>query len=175
MFLDRAKWWLKDVLCSLRRLSSCSKFANRLIYLQTLNHVKWLCLLSCMIFFGCCVEDHVQLAFSHSTLPNSSLRTRLFWFHSLQALLSFLFSFFITLFHITFFYHSFPPKSWRATPRRCLSSLTSHQIPSRPISSLLIFSSNHNHHTYTHICTVAPNHTTSMPASDLWSVWSPER
>lgn len=51
------------------------------------------------------------------------------------------------LFHITFFSHSFPPKPWRATPRRCLSSLTSHLIPSRPISSLLICSSNHNHHT----------------------------
>lgn len=55
-----------------------------------------------------------------------------------------------------FLYHTlyrFPPKLWRATPLCCLSSLIWHLIPSRPISSLLICSSNHNNHphTYAHL------------------------
>ena len=60
--------------------------------------------------------------------------------------LSFLFFFFLRR---ALSRRSAPVKLLEATPWRCLSSLTSHLIPSRPISSLLICSSNHSHHTHT--------------------------
>lgn len=46
-------------------------------------------------------------------------------------------------------------------PSAQLSSLTSHLILSRPISSLLICSSNHNHHTHTNAHTCAHLHQTA--------------
>lgn len=84
-------------------------------------------------------------------------------------------------FHITLISYRLLLKPLRATPWRCLSSLTSHLILSRPIRSVLICSLNHNHHTNTHTHmhahshSAACNHTTSMPASDPWFVWRSER
>lgn len=61
-------------------------------------------------------------------------------------------------FHITLISYRLLLKPLRATPWRCLSSLTSHLILSRPIRSVLICSLNHNHHTnthtHTHACTL---------------------
>lgn len=60
-------------------------------------------------------------------------------------------------FHITLISYRLLLKPLRATPWRCLSSLTSHLILSRPIRSVLICSLNHNHHTNTH------THTHTVP------------
>lgn len=62
-------------------------------------------------------------------------------------------------FHITLISYRLLLKPLRATPWRCLSSLTSHLILSRPIRSVLICSLNHNHHTNTHTCV----HTHTVP------------
>lgn len=65
-------------------------------------------------------------------------------------------------FHITLISYRLLLKPLRATPWRCLSSLTSHLILSRPIRSVLICSLNHNHHTNTHTHTRVHTHTVPL-------------
>lgn len=68
--------------------------------------------------------------------------------------------------HITSDLSWLPTQTFGTTPCCSLSSLTSHFIPDRPISSLLMCSPNRSHHTYTrtHTCT-EPRHIHARPRS----------
>lgn len=176
-----ANWWFTTT-----KKGFCNAFEKPTVCTGCPAELSHTDLFTCnhLIMFGESSELHVSVLFRNYLLhwnywqpfiqqPFVGMRI---WFHIIWLYVLYCsFSSSIRLFSYHFLFSQLPTQPRRAAPWRCLSPLTSHLIPSGPISSLLICSSNHKHHTHTRTHKNTPNRTPTTPDADPWTVWSGER